>query len=73
MEDYNINNILENDIYNILKNIPKTDYPNFGDKNYVFSCIDYIKLILGQIYDSTVIKKYLYDEILFQFVYLILF
>ncbi len=60
---------LYDDIMVVLGDIKTADLPNHADENYVLACNDYIRQTLSQIYDPDVVKKYLYDEILSQFVY----
>ena len=69
MPTYQIINKLENDIKSVLKDINLVDSPNHADEAFVDSCCQYIRIILSEIYEKEVINKYLYDEILSQFVY----
>lgn len=63
LENYNN---LYTDIRRILGDIMAVDPPNHADEAYVLSCCEYIRQVLGSEFYPT---KYLYDEILSQFVY----
>lgn len=69
MPTYKVENTLENDIRNVIKDIKDVDLPNHADENFVLATNDYIRMILLELYEPDIVKKYLYDEILSQIVY----
>ncbi len=69
MPTYEIINNLSDDVKRVLKDINLADQPSHADENYVLSCNEYIREVLSPIYGEDVVKKYLYDELLSQYVY----